>query len=73
LPAQRAFARPSALRLETRLVAPDKRADVVGHVERLGPPLVVERELRQLGHAILSAAIVLREDRFPVAFLKEAA
>jgi hypothetical protein len=27
----------------------------------------------QLGHAILSAAIVLREDRFPAAFLKEAA
>ena len=26
-----------------------------------------------LGHAVLSATIVLREDRFPAAFLKEAA
>jgi len=35
--------RPSALRLEARLVAPDERADVVGHIEELGAPLLVKR------------------------------
>jgi len=37
-------ARPSALRIESRLVGPDEGADVVGHVEELDPLLLAERE-----------------------------
>jgi len=34
---------PSALRLEARLVGPDERPDVVGHIEQLGSLFIIER------------------------------
>ena len=52
-------ARPSALRLEARLVGPNEGANVVGHVEQRGPLLLAEghREAAETDRPLFSLTL----------------